>query len=252
LVADAVIWRPASPGVEWGEITLAGTGTAWRIRVILVRLDPSRLAFELAVPPRTRQGFAGRWTIQDAPGNAVLAFNAGQFKSGPWGWLVRNGTAEQPPGTGPLAPGVLVDTTGRVRIATIDSLPFLAGEARIGFQSYPDLLRKGRLPFQLRFEGQGVDLTHRDARLGLGTLADGRVLIAMTRWQGLGGVLEVVPFGFTTPEMAAVMGALGSRDAILMDGGISSQLLLMDHGKKRSWPGLRGVALGLIVRAARP
>ncbi len=245
-------WRPASPGVEWGELILAGTGTAWRIRVILVRLDPSRLAFELAVPARAQEGLAGRWTIQDAPGDAVLALNAGQFKGGPWGWLVRNGIAEQPPGTGPLAPGVLVDTAGRVRIVTIDSLPFLAGEARIGFQSFPDLLRKGRLPLQLRFPDQGVDLTHRDARLGLGTLADGRVLIAMTRWQGLGGVFDVVPFGFTTPEMAAVMGALGSRDAILMDGGISTQLMLVDQGKKRSWPGLRGVALGLIVRTARP
>lgn len=252
MVAGAVRWLPASPGVEWGEVTIAGTGTAWRIRVIVVRLDPARLTFELAVPPPDRRGFPGRWTIRDAPGDAVLALNAGQFKDGPWGWLVRNALAEQPPGTGPLAPGVLVDTLGRVRIVTLDSLPLVSSEARIGFQSFPTLLRGGRLPFQLRYSGQGVDLSHRDARLGLGILADGRVLIALTRFQGLGGVLEMVPFGFTTPEMAAVMGALGSRDALLMDGGISSQLLLMEQGRQRSWPGLREVALGLVVRTARP
>ena len=252
MVAHAVTWLPASPGVEWGEITIAGTGTAWRIRVILVRLDPALLAFELAVPSRDRRGVPGRWNIRDAPGDAVLAFNAGQFTEGPWGWLVRNGREAQPPGTGQLAPGVLVDTAGRVRIVTVDSLHLLDGASRIGFQSFPDLLRKGRLPFQLRYSGQGVDLTHRDARLGLGTLADGRVLIALTRFQGLGGVLEMVPFGFTTPEMAAIMGALGSRDALLMDGGISSQLLLVERGRKRTWPGLRDVALGLVVRTARP
>ncbi|MBC7898394.1 MAG: phosphodiester glycosidase family protein [Cytophagaceae bacterium] len=64
-----------------------------------------------------------------------------------------------------------------------------------------------------------------------------------------GGALDFVPFGLTTPEMAAVMGALGARDAVMLDGGISSQLLIRDPAGVRRWTGLREVPLALVVRA---
>jgi exopolysaccharide biosynthesis protein len=44
----------------------------------------------------------------------------------------------------------------------------------------------------------------------------------------MGDVAGGVPLGPTTPEMAAIMGALGACDAVMLDGGISSQLLLRD------------------------
>lgn len=247
LVAGAVTWRSAAPGVEWGELSLQGEGEAWRIRVILVRLDPQVLEFRMVVPPRRRNGFAGRWTIRDAPRDAVVALNAGQFTSGPWGWLVSGGAVRQPPGVGPLAPGVAFTRSGHVHLVPPDSLSYTAGVLE-GFQSYPTLLEgDGVLPLPLREAGLGVDLVHRDARLAFGLLRDGRVLIALTRFEGLGGVLEVVPFGFTTPEMAAIMGALGCARAVLLDGGISGQLLVRDGARRRSWSGLRGVAAGLVV-----
>ena len=31
-----------APGLEWATIRVAGTGEAWRLRVVLVRLDPAR------------------------------------------------------------------------------------------------------------------------------------------------------------------------------------------------------------------
>ena len=109
----------------------------------------------------------------------------------------------------------------------------------------------GSVPEPLRTPGSGVDLIHRDGRLAFGLLRDGRVLLALTRFEGLRGVLEVVPFGFTTPEMAAIMGALGCSRAVLLDGGISGQLMVMDRGRRREWAGLRSVAAGLLV-LARP
>ena len=76
------------------------------------------------------------------------------------------------------------------------------------------------------------------------------MIIALTRFDALGGSFERLPLGLTTPEMAAVMGAMGCRDALSLDGGISGQLLLRDaDGAVRSWPGLRSVPLGLIGRA---
>jgi hypothetical protein len=146
--------------------------------------------------------------------------------------------------------GVAVTTAGQVLLVPPDSLAVAAPEVQEGFQSYPALLTgDGDVPPALLTPGSGVDLIHRDGRLAFGLLRDGRVLIALTRFEGLGGVLEVVPFGFTTPEMAAIMGALGSARAVLLDGGISGQLMLMDQGHRRQWAGLRPVAAGLLVTA---
>jgi exopolysaccharide biosynthesis protein len=83
-------------------------------------------------------------------------------------------------------------------------------------------------------------------------MRDDRVVIALTRFDALGETLGRVPFGLTSPEMAAVMGALGCRDALLLDGGISGQLLLRDSGgTQRVWNGTRSVPLGLVGRAQR-
>jgi uncharacterized protein YigE (DUF2233 family) len=46
------------------------------------------------------------------------------------------------------------------------------------------------------------------------------------------------------------MGALGCRQALLLDGGISGQMMVRDaEGAVRAWPGTRSVPLGLVVRA---
>jgi hypothetical protein len=250
-VAGAVEWTDAAPGLEWGTLRLSGSGEAWRLRVIVARIDPSRMTFALA-GTHEPAGRGRGWTIEQAADSAFLALNVGQFSDrGPWGWVVRDGREVRPPGTGPLAPAVVVDSTGGVRIVPPDSvsrvrrMPHLA----LAFQSYPAVLvRNGEVPDQLFAEGSGVNLRHRDARLALGLLRDGRVVIAMTRFEALGGVLSNLPFGLTTPEMAALMGALGASRAVLLDGGISSQLLVRDQdGSVRAWKGLRQVPLGLVA-----
>jgi hypothetical protein len=75
------------------------------------------------------------------------------------------------------------------------------------------------------------------------------VLVALTRFDALGERFGQIPLGLTTPEMAALMQRLGCRDALLLDGGISGQLLIRDkRGAVRSWPGIRNVPLGLVGR----
>ena len=248
-VADRVQWKAASPGVEWGEFSLSGEGEAFRVRVIVARLDPSVLEFTL-VKPADGRVLAGRWSVDEAPADAVFAVNAGQFSDQPWGWLVQDGVERQGPGRGPLAPAVVVDSTGKVRLVAPDSLAMVAGSATLAFQSYPTLLAgDGSVPLALQKDGLGVDRAHRDARLALGVLRDGRVIVAMTRFEGLGGVLSNIPLGLTTPEMAAVMGALGASSAVLLDGGISSQMMIRGPGGANVWTGWRRVALGLVVTA---
>jgi hypothetical protein len=252
-VAGAVRWRPGQAGIEIGELRLSGAGEAWRIRAILVRLDPVRVRVRLDAAPVIR-GSANQWSLRSAPGDALLALNAGQFgPAGPWGWVVRNGVERQVPGRGPLAPAVVTDGAGRIRIVPPDSIAAVraTGAAVTAFQSYPALLEgDGTIPAALRSPDQGVDLEHRDSRLAIGELRDGRVLIVLTRFEGLAGALDNLPFGLTTPEAAALMGALGCRRAVLLDGGISGQLAVREaDGRLRTWNGMRYVPLGLVVTA---
>ena len=55
--------------------------------------------------------------------------------------------------------------------------------------------------------------------------------------------MDRVPFGLTTPEMAALMGALGCTRAVALDGGISAQLRV----GAREWAGMRRVPVGMVV-----
>jgi hypothetical protein len=235
VLADRITWRPGARGIEWGELQLRGSSEAWRTRLIVVRLDPRRVDLSL-VPAFTRNE---TWSIADADSGAVLALDAGQFRGSlPWGWVVSRGKEVLAPQYAPLAGAVVVDTSGSVRIVAPDSVAVERerGNALEAFQSYPMLLTGGAVPVPLTEAGLGVDVTHRDARLALGTLEDGRVIVALTRFDALGPTLGRVPFGLTTPEMAAVMGGLGARHAVLLDGGISGQLMLRRSDGSRPIP----------------
>ncbi len=234
--------------MEWGELQLRGASEAWRTRVVLVRIDPRQVDFSLV----TAFAQNSSWTVADADSGAVVALDAGQFRhSLPWGWVVSRGREVLPAEYAPLAGAVVVDPSGSVRVIAPDAVAAERerGTAREAFQSFPMLLQDGVIPVPLSEAGRGINVEHRDARLALGTLADGRVLVALTRFDVLGPSLGWVPFGLTSAEMAAVMGALGCRQALLLDGGISGQLSLREtDGSVRRWPGSRAVPLGLVAR----
>lgn len=244
----AIAWRPGVAGVEWAELRLRGEGEAWRTRVVVATVDPRRVA--LSVVPAFTGG--GGWTVAEAASLAALAVNAGQFRASlPWGWVVSGGQELLAPQLAPLAGAVVVDVGGAVRIVGPGTVAAerRRGGVREAFQSYPMLLENGAVPEPLRRSGLGVNVAHRDARLALGIRPDGGVVVALTRFDALGPRLGRLPFGFTSAEMASVMRALGCRDAILLDGGISGQLALRDAGgAARIWPGIRSVPLGLVAR----
>ena len=249
-LAHRIEWRAGAGGIEWGELELRGAGEAWRTRVVVARVDPGRVRLSVAPAFTERR----RWSAGDVETDrgAVLALDAGQFRGSlPWGWVVSGGRELLAPELAPLAGAVVIDSAGDLRLVRPDSVAaeHARDRAREAFQSYPMLLQDGELPAPLRQAGTGVDLEHRDARLALGTLADGRVVLALTRFDALGAGLGRVPFGLTTPEMAAVMGALGCRDAVMLDGGISGQLMLRQpDGSARVWPGTRSVPMGVVGR----
>ena len=251
LVADAVTWTSAARGLEVGRLRLSGEGEAWRVGVVLVRIDPARVAWALHWGMTAEDRKA--WTIDSAPGDAILAVNAGMFNAGaPFGWTVIDGAEQGTIGTGAIAPAFVEDSLGALGLVPAESLHTrrAARGVRLAFQSYPELLRDdGTLPPMIRAGTAAIDLAHRDGRLALGHLRDGRWLLALTRFEGAGGALSFLPFGLTVPEMAALMGALGCDRAVSLDGGISAQLAVRDSaGVWMRWPGVRKVALGLTLR----
>ena len=236
-----------APGVTLERLRLRGSGEAHWTELVVLRLAPG--AVRLALDTAFRHGRRD-WRIARAPSRAIAAVNAGQFEADlPWGWVRLEGRDFLPAGRGPLVSVVAVDSAGRLSLAHGGGAP--PARARWGFQSYPTLLDGGTVPPALRGAGLGVDVAHRDARLAIGTTSDGTVVVALTRFAALGERLGLLPFGLTTPEMAAVMGLLGAREAVLLDGGISAQLAVRwSSGRVARWPGLRAVPLALVAYPA--
>ena len=252
VLSSAVRWHAATPGIEWGEAELSAPGEGWRTKLVVVRIDPAQHRFALQMGQG--ESFFPDWSVDSAGDSALVAVNAGQFsRMLPWGWLVDGGRELAKPGAGPLSMAVVFDSSGIVRFVTADSIAAERARGHIAnaFQSYPTLLTgDGEVPAVLRsaVPSPNIDLAHRDSRVAIGELRDGRILIAMTRFNALGDAAAKVPFGLSIPEMSALMGALGCRRAVSLDGGISGQLAVRESGGEvRKWTGWRFVPLGLLV-----
>lgn len=248
VIENAIRWRQLDRGVELGELELAGANRLLRFRVIIARFDPT----QVEIRPRlalASNGLSGAWTIDSADTRAILSFNAGQFaETGPWGWVQVNGSLLRYSARGPLAAGLVVDQNGSLRLVQPDSVEAVerAGNALHAFQSYPMVLWNDSVP-RLIGDARAMDIEHRDIRFGIGELRDGRWIVALTRWD-FGRQLERIPVGLTTREMTAVLGALGARNAMLLDGGLSAQLQVRDStGVVMQWKGVRKVPLGLEI-----
>lgn len=248
-LATAAQWKRGATGVSWAELELRGSGEAWRTRLVIARVDPSRVRFRLDTAFTDKR--EANWTLDRAPAGALLAVNAGQFEATmPWGWVALDGRRWLPAQNGPLSAALMEDVNGTLHWVRAEDVRRVSSEvvARWAFQSYPAVLAGDSILPPLRERGRGIDVEHRDARAGVCLARTGEMLVAITRFDGAGAVFDFIPLGLTVPEMGAVLGALGCRDAMLLDGGISARLRLRDAaGTTHDWDGLRPVPLGLVV-----
>lgn len=241
-------WR--GDDVQWAEWPVRLGEAGIRARIVAVRFDPRRL--RVALDLVQQDGVLRPWNLDAAPAQARIALNAGQFTDdGPWGWVVHRGREWQAPGSGALAGALVADSSGAVDVISPGAIARWRGSPslREAVQSYPLLLEGEASPPAALCPGTPlVDRTHRDTRLAIGVQRDGRVVIALSRYAG-GTLPDRTPIGPTTPEMAEVMRRLGAVRALMLDGGLSGQLLVREAagGAARQWPGLRDVPLALVV-----
>ncbi|MEO7997294.1 MAG: phosphodiester glycosidase family protein [Gemmatimonadaceae bacterium] len=245
-----VVWKSNERAIKWGE---------WRVRLGENKL-PILIVVVVVAPKQTRLSLdivrdgneLKTWSLANAPTNARFAVNAGQFTdAGPWGWVVHRGHEQQAPGVGSLAGALVVDSLGSWSMLDASEITArrTSGNVMEAIQSYPTLIgANGRVPNSLCAGSNGIDRTHRDARLIVGTLTSGELILAMTRFDGLGTTAERLPLGPTTPEMISIMRALGATRALMLDGGLSAQMMIRSsaNGGKTEWAGLRSVPLALI------
>jgi exopolysaccharide biosynthesis protein len=162
---------------------------------------------------------------------------------------VKDGIEIKPPGSGTLGMALVADTAGAVSLVTAGEIPLQRGRVMSAFQSYPALVVDGKVPWELQSPGRGVNLVHRDSRLAVCSLADGSLVILLTRFISLGAAGSTLPWGPTVPEMAEHMLSMGCMRAMLLDGGISSQLVVRNNdGTLRRWPNWRPVPLAMVIR----
>jgi hypothetical protein len=246
----ALAWDTLQRGLELAEFTVEAGRLGADVRIIALRIQPRHFDFELVHQTRTNR-MTGAWTVDAANDDVAFAFNAGQFKeTGPWGWLVMHHEERRDPGYGPLSAGIAFDTSGAIRWIPFDALEKARADrsVRFAFQSYPTLLFGGLVP-KLPASADLLDRDHRDTRLILADDAEGRMLVVLTRYDGLGTLTGRVPIGLTVPESIVLIAAMGARHAVMLDGGVSAQLLVRDHaGSVRAWKGLRAVPLALVAK----
>jgi exopolysaccharide biosynthesis protein len=248
LLDGAPAWTVMGEGVELGETVISAPNEGRSTRLVLLRFDPRLVSLNLVT--RLREDYrGGDWAVDQASDRAVASLNAGQFTGlAPWGWTVKDGREMRAPGFGPLSMAVVEDSSGRVHFVEPDSIEGMRARAgvRTAIQSFPTLLEgDGEIPAALSDPGS-VDVLHRDARLAIAHLTDGRVLILLTRFDLLGDIGASVPFGITLRETAELLRSLGARRAVALDGGISAQMQVRDsNGTPRTWRGWRRVPAGL-------
>lgn len=250
LVVNAIEWHKVGAGLDWGEVDLSAPREGWRTKAVIVRVDPRHYRFNLEAEIG-EGGTAPKWSVANAGDGAAFAVNAGQFEgAAPWGWVVHGGHEARAPRSGPMSSAVVFEASGGVTLVDASGIESVrqAGYAFEAFQSYPTLIAgDGDVPAAI-LTGDRIDITHRDSRLAIGELRDGQLLFVLTRFDALGGVASSAPLGLTLPEMSALMGALGCRRAVSLDGGLSSQLLVRARdGGDHVWKGWRKVPMGLVA-----
>lgn len=244
--APALRWR-GDAALTWAAWPIVLGSRRLSVRLIVVDVDPARIALSLDLARNGDDVLP--WSLDVAPPDAVLAMNAGQFTDdGSWGWVVHRDREWQRPGIGPLSAAFTVDSSGRIRISAASVIDGVraAGRIREAVQSFPLLLERGRPPQVLCDTATVLDRSHRDIRLTLGVRADGHVVIALSRYDGAGTFAERLPLGPTTMAIAETMRRLGAVSALMLDGGLSAQLLLRDGVITHRWNGLRSVPLALV------
>ena len=227
-----VRYEPVAEGVRVGRLTLKHEhGNVFS--AVFVEANPEHASLRVLVNDDSADGTSFVHEMAAAR-NALAAINGGFFDSdGALGLVLSRGNLVQRPNAGA---GYLLVQSGKPLILN-EKHASLAG-ADEGIQCGPVLLVDGRLSDDLRRSGRTAAVARRSAAA---LTHDGNILLLST---------DVELGGLTLKQLAMVLGGLGARHALALDGGASAQLYVRDIGvAARGWDKVP-VGVGLFAKPA--
>jgi exopolysaccharide biosynthesis protein len=112
----------------------------------------------------------------------------------------------------------------RLDVSTVSGRSFDAGEIREAVAGGPRLLTDGRVTIALTEEGfDAAFSTTRHPRTAVGVTDDGKILLVT-----VDGRQKALSRGVSLPELAALLLRLGAREAVNLDGGGSTAMVVRD------------------------
>ena len=219
LLAAASTWQPVAPGIE--RLEISG-------QLLVFRFDLARYRAQVVVPGAEAPRTAAELREQH---DAVLAVNGGFFdeRGRPLGLRISRGRTLKP--LRPVDWGVLALSDGEARIVhTREYASHAAGRTvQEALQVGPRVLIAGQVP-TLR--------PQRSRRTAVAVDAEGRTL-----------TVALADRAMSAETMGQLLQKLGFRDALLLDGGPSTQLSFALGQQRLEYPGGYPVPDGLVVRA---
>lgn len=238
-LADAVKWEQIDYGIEFGEVYLRRASNPLPIKLIVLLINPSDYEFKMLLDEHninTRKT-AKQWA--DVSG-ALIAVNGGFFTdNGPLGLVIHNGEILNESAQG--YPGHFILTRLLRRPHIVVSSAFIPLGVLEGFQSFPAIMSDGKIYWHLHQPTYHLNISAIDRRSAIAITHDGRVMIAVT---------DPPVMGLSYAELSLVLAALGARDALGLDGGGSTQLLINLPQKQLYISGMDSipVAIGIFKR----
>lgn len=201
-----------SAGVRLGHLTLQHEHSTPFV-VSFVEASPKRASLHVLVNDDSANGTS--FVHEMAAARAALAaINGGFFDGdGALGLILSRDKLVQRPNGGA---GYLLVRDGSPLILN-EKHASLAGASE-GIQCGPVLLIEGRMPDNLRRAGSAASVARRSAAA---LTREGNILLLST---------DVELGGLTLKQLATVLGGLGARDALALDGGASAQLYVRGAG----------------------
>ena len=199
--------------------------------LVVTRVDPERWDFRVVA----REDFA-QVPIQELGQGYTMAVNASFFyDQGPVGLVIQDGEVRVPQGTARAA-HFLVDRVTGPRIDNVKMAPIEGVEQ--GLQGFPAVMSDGETFSYMRYGGRGFAVHELARRTAVCVDRDGAVLFVVT---------DSLTNGLTLNELATVLGGLGCVDAMGLDGGSSTALVVNSGLEQILVPSRDGVPVAIGV-----
>lgn len=207
-----------NPGVSLRVVPGGGTETTagkWQTTLLSVPKIAEREHFDVAI---NGDYFDADLTVDADSAEGLAALASGKYRTGQrarvMGTAVTDGRQWATP-AGPV-PVLLVTPGGKVSMGEMAKVP--AGEYSQAISGNYFVVAKGKVP--------GHRGTERHARTAVGLDEGGKTLTILV----VDGLVDGRASGMTTPELCREMVRLGCYDAIGLDGGGSSTLVMREAG----------------------